>query len=80
MDAIVTLRELRRRGYTAAVSEGKLKLRGPGPPEELESAILANRDELIRLIVEDIIVNERDVFARAREHFGSGADEKGGAA
>jgi hypothetical protein len=70
MDAIVTLRELRRRGYTASVSDGKLKLRGPGkPPEELEASILANRDELIRLIVEDIIVDEREVFALARENF-----------
>ncbi len=67
MNAIVTLRELRRLGYNTAVSEGKLKLRGPGkPPEELEASILANRDELIRLIVEDIVVDEREVFALAR--------------
>jgi hypothetical protein len=78
MDAITTLRDLRRAGYTATVSDGKLKLRGPGPPEELEASILANRDEIIRLIVEDIIVDEREVFARAREHFG--LDEEGGAA
>jgi hypothetical protein len=78
MDAIVTLRELRRRGYASAVSDGKLKLRGPGKPEEMEASILANRDELIRLIVENIIVDEREVFALARERFG--LDQKGGAA
>lgn len=79
MDAITTLRDLRRAGYTVTVSEGKLKLRGPGkPPEELEASILANRDELIRLIVEDIVVDEREVFALARER--SGLNEKDGAA
>ncbi len=78
MDAISTLRELRRRGYTASVSDGKLKLRGPGPPEELEASILANRDEIQRLIIEDIVVDELEVFSLARERFG--LDQKGGAA
>ena len=84
MDAITTLRELRRRGYTATVSAAgpvRLKLRGPGrPPEELEAQVLANRDEIIRLIREDIIVDELEVFGLARQHFGLAKLEEDGAA
>lgn len=72
MNASSTLRTLRRRGYSAAVEGGKLKLRGPDkPPEDLYAAILEHRDELVRLVEEDIIVDEREVFGMAREFFGT---------
>ena len=78
MDAIATLRTLRRRGYSAAVEAGKLKLRGPAkPPEELEASILEHRDELVRLVEEGIIVDDREVFDMARLFFGKG--ERGAA-
>ncbi len=73
MDAIATLRTLRRRGYVTIVESGKLKLRGPAkPPEELEASILEHRDELVRLVEEEIVVDEREVFDMAREFFGKG--------
>lgn len=73
MDAISTLRTLRRRGYSATVEGGKLKLRGPAkPPEELEAYILEHRDELVRLVEEEIVVDELEVFEMAREIFGQG--------
>ena len=73
MDAIAALRTLRRRGYSAAVEGGKLKLRGPAkPPEDLEASILQHRDELVRLVEEDIVVDELEVFEIAREIFGKG--------
>ena len=78
MDGIATLRTLRRRGYSATVEGGKLKLRGPAkPPEELEAAILEHRDELVRLVEEEIVVDEREVFDMAHEFFGKG--ERGAA-
>ncbi len=78
MDAIATLRTLRRRSYAATVEGGKLKLRGPAkPPEELEASIFEHRDELVRLVEEDIIVDEREVFDMARAFFGKG--ERGAA-
>ncbi|MDP9477333.1 MAG: hypothetical protein M3R38_16900 [Actinomycetota bacterium] len=78
MDAVTTLRTLRRRGYSAAVEGGRLKLRGPAkPPEELEAAILEHRDELVRLVEGDIIVDEREVFDLARKLLGKG--ERGAA-
>lgn len=78
MDAIATLRTLRRRGYSAAVEGGKLKLRGPSkPPEELEAAILAHRDELVCLVQGEIVVDELEVFDMAREFFGK--SERGAA-
>lgn len=71
MDAITTLRTLRRRGYSAAVEGGKLKLRGPDrPPEDLYAAILEHRDELVRLVQGEIVVDELEVFDMAREFFG----------
>jgi hypothetical protein len=71
MDAIATLRTLRRRGYSAAVEGGRLKLRGPDkPPEDLYAAILEHRDELVRLVEEEIVVDEREVFDIARAFFG----------
>ncbi len=71
MDAITTLRTLRRRDYSATVEEGKLKLRGPAkPPEDLEASILQLRDELVRLIEEEIIVDGLEVFDMARAFFG----------
>jgi hypothetical protein len=78
MDATATLRTLRRRGYSATVEGGRLKLRGPAkPPENLEAAILQHRGELIRLVEEEIIVDELEVFDMAREIFGKG--ERGAA-
>lgn len=78
MDAIATLRTLRRRGYSATVEGGKLKLRGPSkPPEELKAAILQHRDELVRLVEGEIVVDEREVFDMTRELFGKG--ERGAA-
>ncbi|MDP9457510.1 MAG: hypothetical protein M3Q60_17430 [Actinomycetota bacterium] len=72
MNASSTLRTLRRRGYSAAVEGGKLKLRGPAkPPEDLYAAILEHRDELVRLVEEEIVVDEREVFDMAREFFGT---------
>ncbi len=71
MDAYATLRALRRRGYSAAVEGGKLRLRGPAkPPEELEAFILRHRDELVRLVEGEIIVDELEVFEMARSFFG----------
>ena len=71
MDAIATLRTLRRLGYSAAVEGGRLKLLGPGkPPEELEAFILEHRDELVRLVEEEIVVDEREVFDMARSFLG----------
>ncbi len=71
MDAMTTLRTLRRRGYSAAVEGGKLKLRGPAkPPEELEASILEYRGKLVRLVEEEIIVDEREAFDVARAFFG----------
>ncbi len=71
MDAPTTLCTLRRRGYSAAVEGGKLKLRGPAkPPEDLEAAILEHRDELVRLVEEEIVVDELEVFEMAREILG----------
>ncbi len=70
MNASSTLRTLRRRGYSAAVEGGKLKLRGPDkPPEDLYAAILEHRDELVRLVEEEIVVDEREVFDIARAFF-----------
>ncbi len=78
MDAIATLRTLRRRGYSATVEGGRLKLRGPSkPPEDLEAAILEHRDELVRLVEGEIVVDEREVFEMARAFFGKG--ERGAA-
>ena len=78
MDAIATLRTLRQRDYSATVEGGRLKLRGPAkPPEDLEAAILQHRDELVRLVEGEIIVDEREVFDIAREIFGKG--ERGAA-
>ncbi len=78
VDAIATLRTLRRRGYTATVEGGRLKLRGPAkPPEDLEASILEHRDELVRLVEGEIVVDEREVFEIAREFFGKG--ERGAA-
>ncbi len=71
MDAIATLRTLRRRGYVTMVESGKLKLRGPAkPPEELEASILQHRDELVRLVEGEIVGDELEVFDMAREFFG----------
>ncbi|MDP8951036.1 MAG: hypothetical protein M3N18_02160 [Actinomycetota bacterium] len=73
MNAIATLRTLRRRGYSAAVEGGKLKLRGPAKPsDDLYASILEHRDELVRLVKEEIIVDELEVFDMAREVFGKG--------
>jgi hypothetical protein len=45
------LEELQARGYTTAVKDGRLKLRGPcRPPAELERRISDCRDELIKLL------------------------------
>ena len=78
VDAIAALRTLRRREYSAAVEGGKLKLRGPAKPsEELEASILQHRDELIRLVEEEIIVDRLEVFDMAREFFGK--SERGAA-
>ena len=75
MDAIATLRILLRRGYSAAVEGGRLKLRGPAkPPEELEAFILEHRDELVRLVEREIVVDEREVFDMARSVFGKGEE------
>jgi hypothetical protein len=80
-DAVTTLRTLRRSGYTAAVVDGKLKLRGPRkPPEELEARLLEHRGDLIRLIEEDAIVDELEAFELAREFFGGESGEEEGAA
>lgn len=71
MDAITTLRILRRRGYSATSEGSKLKLRGPTkPPEEIEAFIFEHRDELVRLVEGEIIVDEREVFDSARAFFG----------
>jgi hypothetical protein len=71
MDAVAALRSLRRRGYSAAVEGGKLKLRGPAKPsEDLYSSILEHRDELVRLVEEEIVVDEREVFDMAHVFFG----------
>jgi hypothetical protein len=73
MDASSTLRTLRRRGYSAAVEGGRLKLRGPAkPPEDLYASILEHRDELVRLVEGEIVVDEREVFDMARALFGKG--------
>ncbi len=73
MDATATLRTLRRRGYAAAVEGGRLKLRGPAkPPEDLYAAILKHRDELVRLVEEEIVVDELEVFEMAHAFFGKG--------
>ncbi|MDP9458300.1 MAG: hypothetical protein M3Q60_21555 [Actinomycetota bacterium] len=71
MDAVATLRTLRRRGYSAAVEGGRLKLGGPAKPsEDLYSSILEHRDELVRLVEEEILVDEQEVFKMARAFFG----------
>ncbi len=71
MDAIATLRTIRRRGYSAAVEGGRLKLRGPAkPPEDLYASILEHRDELVRLVEGEIVVDEREVFDIACAFFG----------
>jgi hypothetical protein len=80
VDATATLRTLRRSGYSAAVAGGKLKLRGPAkPPEGLEARLLEHRDELVRLVEEDAIVDELEAFELAREFFGGESGEEEGA-
>lgn len=70
--ATETLKALRRSGYTVRVVEGKLKVRGQEePPEELTSRILKHRNELVRLVEEDVIVDELEVFELAGELFGN---------
>ncbi len=76
-----TLKALRRGGYTVRASGGKLKLRGPQKPsEELEAGLLEHRDELVRLVEEDAIVDELEAFELAREFFGGESGEEEGAA
>lgn len=73
MDAIGTLRALRRSGYVVTVERERLRLRGHAKPsEDLYASVVRHRDELIRLVEEDIIVDEREVFGMAREFFGKG--------
>ncbi len=75
---ISLLRTLRRMGYVVTVDEGqRFKLRGPSPrlSEELSRGVRAHRDELIRLVEEDIIVDDREAFGMARAHFGEIAPE-----
>lgn len=80
-EAADTLKALRRGGYTVWVSGGKLKLRGSQKPsEELEAKILEHRDELVRLVEENIIVDELEVFDMAEEFFGGEPGEEEGAA
>lgn len=51
--AAEVLQDLKERGYTATVNEGRLKLRGPcKPPPELEQRIRASREELLRALQE----------------------------
>lgn len=76
--AISLLRTLRRMGYVVTVDEGqRFKLRGPSSrlSEELSRGVRAHRDELVRLVEEDVIVDEREVFDMARARFGEIARE-----
>jgi hypothetical protein len=76
MDAIGTLRTLRRSGYVVTVERERLRLRGHAKPsEDLYASVVRHRDELIRLVEEEIIVDEREVFGMARAHFGEIAPE-----
>ncbi len=51
MESAELLGDLRDRGYTATVRDGRLKLRGPcRPPTDLERRIADCRDELIKTI------------------------------
>ncbi len=73
--AISLLRTLRRMGYVVTVDEGqRLKLRGPSSrlSEELSRGVRAHREELIRLVEGEIVVDEREVFDMARALFGKG--------
>jgi len=80
MDATTTLRRVRRGGYTVAVVDGKLKLRGPRkPPEGLEARLLEHRGELVRLVEQGIIVDEMEVFELARDFFGAEDGREGAA-
>jgi hypothetical protein len=77
--AVVLLRTLRRMGYVATVDEARrLRLRGSSRlPAELEHSVRIGRDELVRLVEEEIVVDEREVFDMARAFFGKG--ERGAA-
>ncbi len=78
--AVVLLRTLRRMGYVATVDEARrLRLRGGSSrlPAELEHSVRIGRDELVRLVEEEIVVDEREVFDMARAFFGKG--ERGAA-
>lgn len=78
MDAIATLRTLRRGDYSATVEGGRLKLRGPAKPsEDLYASILQHRDAIVRLVEGEIVVDEREVFEIVCEFFGKG--ERGAA-
>ncbi len=76
--AISLLRTLRRMGYVITVDEGKrFKLRGPSSrlSEELSRAVRVHRDELVCLVEEEIVVDEREVSEMAHAHFGEIAPE-----
>ncbi len=71
MEAEKLIRALYRRGYRASVEGGHLELRGPRKlPASVRATVCEHKDELVQLVREGIIADEREVFDMARAFFG----------